>query len=538
MDIQTRSPETGGDYCTPRNEKAPVTSQGSLKDFNNSSSRRASIIPQALRPHQSEAIDTVFNRLDEGVDKQLIEAATGTGKTFIGVNIAKRFKRTLFLVHRQELLHQTIQTAKAAGINSRSIGIIWGDRHEVGKRFTVGMIPTVHARLGKINPGQFECVIIDECHRAAAKTWRQVAEHFTLKLRLGLSATPERADGAPLNDLFSEISYSLNVRDAINQGLLVKPMACQVKTSISLDGVKTLGGDFNEGDLQDAVDTPERNHLVASKYLEYAKGRKALVFAAGIEHAANLAAVFREQGVKADHVYGQDPEREAKLKAFAKGKIEALANALVLTEGFDQPDVGAVLLARPTKSRPLWAQMLGRGLRLAPGKEDCIVLDFVDGASCHSLVTAWRFFGHQEGEGLVDVSKPSERKEALKEVIEQLGLRIDLETLDRIVDLLAPPPEVDAFTFGDSSWHHQPATEKQIATLDRNGFDAREWDRGQASSAIGNLPITDNQRAALLARGFDVFTKEWTWQMAGAAFEKAEKRGIKADWSRVREVGL
>lgn len=537
MDIQTRSPAAGEESCALRKAKAPLTRRSSLSS-RSKGHYTSSPARKTLRPHQQEATAAVFNRLDEGVDKQLIEAATGTGKTYIGVNIAREFASTLFLVHRQELLSQTIRTAKAAGIKAKDMGVIWGDRHEADKPFVVGMIQTVYSRLGKIPSRQFECAIFDEAHHATARTWRAVAEHFTPKLRLGLSATPERADGAPLNDLFDEISYSLDIRTAIAEGLLVKPLACQIRTSTSLDGVKVLAGDFNEGGLQEAVDTPERNQLVADKYLEYAKGRKALIFAAGIEHAANLAGAFCKQGIKADHVYGNDPRREAKLKAFAKGKIKVLTNAMVLTEGFDQPDVGAVLLARPTKSRPLFAQMLGRGLRLAPGKENCVVLDFVDTASRHSLVTAWNFFGHQgEPDGLADVSKPTAKQQALKAAIEQLGLSVELETLDRLVDLLQPPPEVNPFSFGDH-WHHRPATMNQIATLERNGFEASQWTRGQASTAINNLPITDNQKAALLARGFDVLTKSWTWGMASAAFELAKKQGVKADWSLVRRVGL
>jgi hypothetical protein len=487
------------------------------------------------RPHQREAQEAVFSRLAAGVTRQLIEAATGTGKTFTAVNLAQHFNRVLFLVHRQELLHQTIRAFQDAGHSLEDIGVIWQGRQEDNRRFVVGMIQTVHVRLSRIPPQQFECVILDECHHATSPTNRQVLDHFTPRLRLGLSATPERADGAPLNDLFDEISYSLGIREAIERQLLVRPLAIQTRTKLSLEQVRIRGGDFLDGELQAALDNEERNNLIVQKWIEHAANRKTLVFAAGIAHSESLAEAFKAERIAAEYVYGNDPERAEKLKAFSFGEIQVLTNAMVLTEGFDEPSASAIAFARPTKSRPLYAQMLGRGLRLFPGKEDCTVLDFVDMTDRHSIVTAWNFFGHETpaGDGLIDCSQPVKPM-----TVEEKGQALKLKEVEGIIDLLEPPPKINSFSIGSAAWHQQPASTKQLVLLADHGIEASGWSKGQAHVAINQLPISDKQRAALLARGFNVLTKSWTRGMADAAFLAAEQRGIKPDWALVREVGL
>jgi superfamily II DNA or RNA helicase len=535
--IQT-CPITGRDCYTPKKAKAPHP-HGALSEVKKQKNYTLSAATKTLRPHQQEASEAVFSRLEAGISRQLIEAATGTGKTFIAVHIAGCIDgQVLFLVHREELLHQTIRAFQDVGYSLEDIGVIWQGRQEISKRFVVGMVQTVHARLSIIPSVQFECLIFDEAHHATAKSWRTVAEHFTPKLRLGLSATPERADGAPLNDLFDEVTYSLGIRKAIEQGLLVKPMAIQTRTELNLERVKVRCGDFADGELQAALDTDERNQLIVQKWTEHAANRKTLVFAAGIAHSESLAATFQSQGIAADYVYGNDPQRAEKLKAFSFGEIQVLTNAMVLTEGFDEPSASAIVFARPTKSRPLYAQMLGRGLRLFPGKEDCTVLDFVDNTGRHSIITAWNFFGHQKPPGgeLRDCSQPVE-------IVPTQGkgaaLRLkDVTVVDRIVDLLQPPPKVNPLSMGSAAWHQQPASTKQLILLADHGIDASGWSKGQAHAAINQLPISDKQRAALLARGFNVLTKSWTRGMVDAAFLAAEQQGVMQDWSLVRRAGL
>jgi superfamily II DNA or RNA helicase len=183
MESLLESPEAGEDCYTPEKAKAPHQ-HGALSEVKKQNNYTSSLPVKTLRPHQQEALEAVFSRLEADISRQLIEAATGMGKTFIAVHIAGCIdSQVLFLVHREELLHQTIRAFQDAGYSLEDIGVIWQGRQEISKRFVIGMIETVHARLESIDPQQFECLILDECHHATAKSWRTVAEHFTPKWR-------------------------------------------------------------------------------------------------------------------------------------------------------------------------------------------------------------------------------------------------------------------------------------------------------------------------------------------------------------------
>ncbi len=481
-----------------------------------------------LKPRQQAAHDAVFAHLDAGVTRQLVALPTGVGKTVLGCHIARRFPRALFLCHRQELVEQTARTMARIDPD-RVQGTIAPGRHAIAP-FTVGMIQSVHRRLGRIDPDAFDLVVLDEAHHAAARTWRTVADHFTPRLRLGLSATPERADGAPLSNLFDAISYHMAVGDAVQEGLLVEPTCLVCRSPADLSAVRTVGGDLNEGDLQEQVNTPHRNRYIVEKYQEHALGRRAVCFTAGVRHAQDLAAAFVAAGIAADWVAGDDPDRSGKVARFAAGEFQVLCNAMILTEGWDDPGVNAVLLARPTKAKALYAQMVGRGLRLAEGKPDCLIIDFVDNAGRHRLMSAWRFFGHP---------KPPRDDEPLP--FSGGGYRpptvqASPTEVQRFVDLLAPP-EV-AFEYGQHEWHYAPATEKQLVLLAANGYDTEgtDWTRGQASQLIGNLPASHRQLWLLNAGGYDT-AAPWTRQQAGEALDQWNRR-MRSATHRIRAQGF
>ncbi len=209
----------------------------------------------------------------------------------------------------------------------------------------VSTIQTVYSRLSQLRRDAFNLVVIDESHHASAKTWRAVADHLSTDLRLGLSATPERSDGVPLSNLFDDVVYQMTVAEAITEGYLCRPKGLQVRTGKSLDGIKTRAGDFAQNQLADTVDTPERNALVAAAYVRHAAGRRAVAFAVTIEHAQHLAVALRQAGVNATWVSGDDPDRAEKIAALRSGQCEALCCAMLLTEGFDDPGIGCVLMA-------------------------------------------------------------------------------------------------------------------------------------------------------------------------------------------------
>lgn len=477
-----------------------------------------------LKPRQQEAFDAVFAALDRGVDRQLIHLPTGVGKTVLGCHIAARFDRVLFLAHRQELVAQTAGTMTRVD-PAREVGFIMQGQHSIAP-FTVGMIPSVHRRLERIDPDAFDLVVIDECHHACSKTYRAVADHFNHRLRLGLSATPERMDGSDLSHLFTEITYSMSVGDAVAEGLLVKPVARQCLTSCSLDRVRTVAGDLNEGDLAVAVDVPERNRFIVEKYREHAQYRRAIAFTVNIAHATHLAAAFNEAGVVADWIAGDSPDRAEKLARFARGEIQVLASCMVLTEGFDDCGISAVLLCRPTKSRPLFAQMIGRGLRLAEGKADCVVLDFVDVAGQHSLASAWRFLGHTQPPG-------SDEPQGMANPQDRVA-RVAAVDLERQIDLLLPPPELPTFT---GRWQYEPATEKQLAFLARLGYDMEaDYSKGGAAQIISGHPASSHLLRRLQDLGYDV-SVPWTYGQAQKAFD-ASKANLEAALVKMRQAGF
>ena len=485
-----------------------------------------------LRPRQKEAFDAVFSALDRGVDKVLLSIPTGVGKTAIGCHVAKEFDNALFLVHRTELMTQTA-AAMSRVDPGRVQGFIAPGQHSTDAPFTIAMLPTIYRRLERIPQDTFDAVIFDECHHATSKSWRAVADHFAgAKLRLGLSATPERTDGSDLSHLFSEIAYSMTVEEAVNEGYLVPPIARQCLTSCNLSNVKTVGGDFNEGQLAAVVDCEERNAFVVEKYVQYATGRRAIAFTVTIDHARNLAAAFQAERINADWVTGDSPDRSEKLAAFAKGEIKVLASCMVLSEGFDDPGVDCILLCRPTKSKSLFTQMCGRGLRLNDGKQDCLIIDFTDNAGRHSLASVWKWMGYTKqpkDDELLEIGKEKQERES----------RVIAVDADRSINLLLPPPELPAgFAYGQHAWHFEPPTERQLAFLEQLGYNVRDNDfsRGQASAIISAQPPSAAQLRLLANLGYDV-NQPWTRGQASAAFEESKTKAL-ALVKKIRNAGF
>ena len=474
-----------------------------------------------LKVRQQQAFDAVFAALDRGVDRQLVALPTGVGKTVLAAHIAKKFDKVLFLAHRAELVEQTARTMALVD-PERTQGRIEQGTHDLGNAFTIAMLPTVYRRLDRIPPDSFDCVILDEAHHACSKTFREVLDYFTPRLRLGLTATPERLDGLALSNLFSEISYSMTLADAVNENLLVPPSAIQCLTSVNISAVHTRGGDLAEDELAALVDDPARNEFIASKFLEHCTGRRAIAFCVNIAHTQNLVEAFTAVGVKAEWISGNDPLRSEKLERFAAGEFQVLANCQILTEGFDDCGVDAILLCRPTKSRSLYCQMLGRGLRLNPGKENCRILDFVDVAGKHSLMSAWKFFGFtkppKQDQPFEIGDEEKEKKE--KEERESRVKAIDLE---RPINLFLPPEIPDSFSYGSAPWHREPATPKQLAFLESQGYDIADNDftRGQASALIAAMPASTGQLRWLQQLGFDV-SVDWTRQQATIALDEVK----------------
>ena len=304
------------------------------------------------------------------------------------IHALARVGRALIIAHRDELLEQAADKYRMVN-PSAIIGKVGSGVHEYGGEVTVASIATISRpdHLARIQAEDYRLVIIDEGHHSAADGYQRVLKALPNAFKLYVTATPDRLDGKPLLDGKKPL-YSTTIIDMVMQQYLCNFKAIAIQTQASLDGVKSLAGDFNEGELDRAVNTPTRNRLIVSKYQEHASGKRAVAFCVTISHAEALASAFNEAGIAAAVIKGDTPidERKRLYEAYHDGRILVLCNVMVLTEGWDEPLAEVCILARPTKSRGLYVQMIGRVLRLAPGKECARILDITDNCSIHKLM--------------------------------------------------------------------------------------------------------------------------------------------------------
>lgn len=360
------------------------------------------------RPYQLEAIEAIQEARGRGISRQLISLPTGTGKTVIFSLLAGEMNvKTLILAHREELITQAANKIKmvCADLN---VGIVMAEQNEVDKQVVVASIQTASrsSRLAQLKGQGFQLLIIDEAHHAASNTYQTAVEELGFlednsnKLLIGVTATARRGDKRPLGDIFQEVVFERSIAAMIKAQYLADLKGKRVLTQVDLNHVALIGGDFNESQLAKVVNTSERNQIVINAYKQHALNRKTIAFCVDVSHSKDLAQAFKTEGISAAAVYGSMPkeERQSLLKAFSEGKIQVLTNCNLLTEGYDEPSISCVLMARPTRSLALYTQAVGRGTRLYPGKEDCLIIDFTD--SCHDLCSFAML------EGLAQENKP------------------------------------------------------------------------------------------------------------------------------------
>ncbi len=339
-----------------------------------------------LRPHQEDALASLHALRTEGKTIALLWHATGVGKTVTAIADARRLTgRTLYVVHRRDLVTQTANAFREFWPEV-SAGLYFGGARNPDAFNVVGTVQSIAEDLQHFAPGQFDYLIIDEAHHATAATYRRILGYFRPKFILGLTATPERADGESALELFRDCAHRLSLREAVEKGELVPIRCVRVETNVDLSKVRYNQVQYNRRDIEETVAVPARDKLILKTYQEHVPGRKAVAFCVNVGHGEDLAQRFRDAGVPARGVSGRMPgkDRESVLKAFHEGELRVLCACDLLNEGWDCPDVEVLLMARPTLSKVIYLQQLGRGTRKAPGKECLIVFDFVDNASRYS----------------------------------------------------------------------------------------------------------------------------------------------------------
>jgi superfamily II DNA or RNA helicase len=431
---------------------------------------------------------------------------TGTGKSRLFATVARDLGwPTLVLCHRDELVQQNAATVRTVWPEAR-VGIIKAetDEWQDGQTVVVASVQSLHARrLAQMPRDRFGLVVADEAHHAVADSWTAILEHFQSRFLLGTTATPDRFDGKGLDDLFGpKPIFTYDLRQAVEDGRLVRPIQYAVRTGIDLDNVRVRAGDFAENDLALAVGTRARNRVVVEAFEEYAANRRAICFAVDLEHVRTLAEAFNEAGIAAATVTGQDSRdtRRSTLQTFAAGRYRVLVNCEICTEGFDDPAVGCIIMARPTKSRSLYAQMVGRGFRLCPetDKQDCLVLDFVDNSSRHKLVTVFDLFGSQHvrdakgGDVLDAVDREAEEEQ---DRVERINREPSCPLKWRLQEV-SPWPQMPSLKdyAPRFTWESNPATESQVACLRKFGMEPkRNLTKGEASHLINKAIEYENK---------------------------------------------
>lgn len=402
-----------------------------------------------LRTYQQDARAAVRERETAGVRSLLTVLPTGTGKTVLFASeVAERAQqgRVLVLAHRDELVQQPRDTLRrvAPGLE---VGIVQAEKNEVAARVVVASVQSLcqSKRLEAYAAhGLPLLVVTDEAHHAPASTYRRIYEALQVgaphgPLHLGYTATPERLDGVGLGAVFQEVAYSSDIRKMVCDGWLVEPRGRIVGVAMDLDAMRRKGSDdYSDSDLDGAM-SPAVLRAIAGAWMAHGRDRTSIAFLPSVRTARDLASAVNSLAGEevAAEVDGNTPtdERRDILHRLQAGRIGLVANCGVLTEGFDAPKVSCILVARPTKSEGLYVQMVGRGLRLYPGKSDCLVLDVTGISATHSLCVLPVLFGLDPE----DMEGRTVAEEAAKQAARhgaQAPRKVALATQDQAVDLL------------------------------------------------------------------------------------------------------
>jgi superfamily II DNA or RNA helicase len=484
------------------------------------------------RAYQIQCVDSVLSGFSEH-NKQLAVLPTGAGKSCVFSWIAQRVlpKRTLILAHREELIDQAIEKLH------RSTGIFADKekaefRASLNAQVVVGSVQTLQGnRLGRWPQDHFGLVVVDEAHHVLADSYRRTLAHFEASAWvLGVTATPDRGDKRNLGSYFENIAAEVTLFDLINQGFLSRICVQSVPVEVDLSKVRQTAGDYNEADLGDALAPYLRSIALAIK--EHAAFRRTLVFLPLCATSREFVRICNEEGISAAHVDGNSEDRKEILARFAAGEFDLLSNSMLLTEGYDDPGIDCVVILRPTKSRSLYSQMVGRGTRVAPTKSNLLLLDLLWLHEKHNLIRPAHLIASNDEQARIITELVTERSSnhgAVQESLDLEGLASEaqIKREKRLREEIHQKAKkgsktVDAMEWcinmGEHDlvdyeptmpWESNALTEKQGKILKRAGIDlATVKGMGHASKLIGaffnhqkTVPASAAQRALMQRMG-------------------------------------
>ena len=488
-----------------------------------------------LRPYQEEARLKVQEQWDGGVDKTLLVLPTGCGKTIVFSKIiedrVKLGERVLILAHRSELLEQASdKLKKSTGLNT---ALEKAESSSLGSwfRVTVGSVQTLQRekRLKQFSNDYFDTIVIDEAHHCISNGYQNVLNHFDKAKVLGVTATPDRGDMKDLGTYFESLAYEYKIVDAIKEGYLSKIQSLTIPLNLDLSGVATQNGDFKASDVSNALDPYLEQ--IADEMIKHCKDRKTVVFLPLVATSQKFRDILNSKGFKAAEVNGESKDRAQILEDFDNDKYNVLCNSMLLTEGWDCPSVDCVIVLRPTKVRALYSQMVGRGTRLHPGKENLLLLDFLWHVEKHELCRPAHLIAQSE-EVAKKMTELSEKEVGFAVDLEEVEVKATEEVIqDREASLAKQLAEqrrkkgklVDPLQFEMSIAaedlanyvpsflsEQAPPSEKQIEVLEKMGINASEIEcSGKASLLIERINkrrdaglATPKQIRLLESRGF------------------------------------
>lgn len=332
---------------------------------------------------QIPALYELSKTREEGYNKAMVVVGTGLGKTYLSVFDSLKFKKILFVVHREEILQQAKKSFEKVHGDNKTYGFFKGNKKEVGSDITFASVAT----LGKkeylsdkyFKEDYFDYIIVDEIHHSTAKNYQKLLNYFKPKFLLGLTATPERQDNGDVYKVCDyNIAYECNFVSGINNGWLVPFEYFGIYDDIDYDKIPWRNGKYSLEELEESLSIEERAEKIFLKYKNFRKNFT-LGFCASVRHAHYMAEYFNLKNIVSVAITGEmkPSERRRIIKDFEKGKIQVLFVVDVFNEGVDIPKVDTIMFLRPTTSYTVFIQQLGRGLRTAAGKEKLRILDFV-----------------------------------------------------------------------------------------------------------------------------------------------------------------
>lgn len=488
-----------------------------------------------LRPYQEEARVKVQQEWKEGRKRTLLVLPTGCGKTIVFSKIiedrVKMGERVLVLAHRSELLEQAsdkLMTATGLGTALEK-----AENTSIGSwfRVVVGSVQTMQRekRLSQFPPNHFDTIVIDEAHHAISDGYQRVLEHFGEANVLGVTATPDRGDMRNLGSYFDSLAYEYPLVDAIKSGYLSKITAITIPLELDLSTVSQQAGDFKVSEIGTALDPYLEQ--IADEMVKQCKDRKTVVFLPLVKTSQKFRDILNAKGFKAAEVNGESKDRAEILEDFDKDKYNVLCNSMLLTEGWDCPTVDCVVVLRPTKVRALYSQMVGRGTRLAPGKENLLLLDFLWHTERHELCrpahliasspeVAKKMTENMAEDTEVEFSLLEAEEQASKDVVAEREEALAKQLAEqrrkkrKLVDPLQFEMSIQAEDLADYvpsfGWEMAPPSEKQLKALEKFGIYTEEiGNAGKAGKLLDRLNkrkdsglTTPKQIRLLEGRGF------------------------------------